>query len=54
MAVYIDAGVMERIQSASVQELPPLDAKGFSAPIRAFELMAMADLQSPHVVRATV
>jgi class 3 adenylate cyclase len=54
MAVYIDAGVMERIQSASVQELPPLDAKGFSAPIRAFELMAMADLQSPHVLRATV
>lgn len=51
MSVYIDAGVMDRIESASVQELPPLDAKGFSEPIRAFELMAIGDRQVLQVAR---
>lgn len=51
MSVYIDAGVMDRIESASVQELPPLDAKGFSEPIRAFELMAIGDRQMLQVAR---
>ena len=51
MSVYIDAGVMDRIESASVQELPPLDAKGFSEPIRAFELMAIGDRQVLQVTR---
>jgi len=49
MSVYIDAGVMDRIESASVQELPPLEAKGFSEQIRAFELMAIGDLQASAV-----
>ena len=51
MSVYIDAGVMDRIESASVQELPPLEAKGFSEQIRAFELMAIGDLQALQVAR---